>query len=389
MNGKGLLAYAVVLITTISCQSPELDAVGETYLDLPATPFEYDVFGDSANAKAALGRVLFYDRQMSLNNTTSCASCHKQSFGFADNQKFSRGFESRFTTRNSMPIQNMAQIQFIANDTKSNVSSLPFPGDNFFPGGNHFFWDGRERSLEKLILQPVGNHIEMGITDIDALTEKLSAQPHYAPLFNDAFGSTEITADRISIAVSTFVGAINTNNTRFDQYMMSRFEVDQPTLTVAKQEILNSLEIEGMLLFQNKYDCNSCHQVQTPNGYELVGTFANIGLDKTYADPGLQNVTGKPEDAGKFKIPSLRNLAFTAPYMHDGRFQNLDDVMEHYSEGMADHPNIDEKLKDNTGHARSMNISEHEKEAIIAFLNTLNDASVTTHPKFSNPFKVK
>ncbi len=121
----------------------------------------------------------------------------------------------------------------------------------------------------------------------------------------------------------------------------------------------------------------------------FAGTFANVGLDNVYSDPGLEKVTGNPADIGKFKIPSLRNVVYTAPYMHDGRFSTLEEVVDHYSEGIANHPNLDEKLKGANGQAKSMNISEHEKTAIVAFLRTLSDESVLTDPKFSNPFKVK
>jgi len=377
-----LLFGAFVAIS--SCQDLQVDNAGEIYLDLPTTRYQYFNFIDTSDAKPTLGRVLFYDRQMSLNNTIACASCHQQSMGFADNQKFSRGFEGRFTTRNSMPIQNLSGPNFMTFDLAKDFVANP---GGFT--GQHFFWDGREQQLEKLILQPVGNHIEMGITDVDALIQKLSALPYYAPLFNDAFVSPEITEERISQAVTTFISSINTNNTRFDRYNMVRFITDPATGKPVQQDVMSPLELEGMLLFQGKYDCNSCHQVTSTNGYVFAGTFANVGLDDVYSDPGLEKVTGNPADIGKFKIPSLRNVVYTGPYMHDGRFSTLEEVVDHYSEGIANHPNLDEKLKGANGQARSMNISEHEKTAIVAFLRTLSDEAVLTDPKFSNPFKVK
>jgi cytochrome c peroxidase len=286
------------------------------------------------------------------------------------------------TTRNSMPTQNLnSGILFFDADGITN--------DQGFFGASHFFWDGREQSLEKLVLQPVGNHIEMGMTDAETLAEKLSKLPYYAPLFKSAFGSTEITADGISHALTSFVSAINTGNSRFDHYIATHRNEDGSVVSIESVQ-LSPLEIEGMMLFQDKYDCNGCHQVQSTNGYQLLGgTFANIGLEKTYDDPGLAAVTGNPNDAGKFKIPSLRNVEFTAPYMHDGRFATLNEVIDHYSEGIADHPNLDSRLMDETGQAKSMNISSHEKDALIAFLRTLSDRSAISDPKFSNPFKVK
>jgi cytochrome c peroxidase len=385
MPARALLGFTCVLLIFVavsSCQDLQLDdSVSKSYLDLPVQRYQYNNPLDTSNAVSTLGRVLFYDRAMSLNGNIACASCHKQQYGFADNVAFSRGFEGRVTTRNSMPIQNFISfIEFFNPDGSTSIGEF---------GGTHFFWDGREQSLQNLILQPVGNHIEMGMSDIDALTKKISEQPYYASLFRDAFGTPDaVTGDNISLAVSMFLEGISTNHTRFDQYNLNRGAVaaggpDQ------FQTILSPLETEGMLLFQQKYDCNSCHHVESTIGYQAAGTFANIGLDATYGDPGLADVTNNPADVGKFKIPSLRNVEYTAPYMHDGRFATLEDVVEHYSEGIANHPNLDPKLKDNGGLARTMNISDHEKQAIVAFLRTLSDQSPMTDPKYSNPFKAK
>lgn len=263
------------------------------------------------------------------------------------------------------------------------VDFVARPGDFF---GGHLFWDGRESVLQKLVLQPIGNHIEMGIADAETLTTKLSVLPYYSSLFKDAFGTPELTSERVATAIATFCDNIVTSNTRFDQFNQNRFITNAESKVNAE---LSPLELEGMLLFEQKYDCNSCHGVQSTNGYVFNGTFANIGLDEEYTDPGRQKVTGNPADAGKFKIPSLRNVAYTAPYMHDGRFATLEEVVGHYSHGIADHPNLDPKLQDASGHARSMNISDHETQAIVAFLHTLSDQSVLSDPKFSDPFKIK
>jgi cytochrome c peroxidase len=391
MTMRNLLSYSVfafAFVLVISCQDQQLETTGEVYLDLPPERFQYNNnLNDTANAITTLGRVLFYDRNLSTNSTIACASCHKQSYGFADNQRFSQGFAGRFTTRNSMPVQNLS--------ASGGLMDATFAPDKGQFGG-HLFWDGREALLQNLVLQPIGNHIEMGVADAQSLTDKLSTLSYYSSLFKDAYGSSEITTEGISRALTSFCLSINTNDTRFDKYNQTRFvgpliDFDSVTVTPpdAQQPVLNALEIEGMLLFEQKYNCNSCHNVGSTNGYLFAGTFANIGLDKEYSDLGRQKVTNDPLDNGKFKIPSLRNVVYTAPYMHDGRYANLKEVMEHYSEGIEDTPNLDQKLKGADGHARTMNISEHEKEAIIAFLNTLTDDSVITDPKFSDPFKVK
>jgi len=172
--------------------------------------------------------------------------------------------------------------------------------------------------------------------------------------------------------------SITSNNTKLDRAMLGT-------------EKLSALEQQGQMLFVDTYDCNACHQVQNPVGYLFAqgGIFANIGLDPTDTDNGLQSVTNIPTDGGKFKIPSLRNVALTAPYMHDGRFADLESVMEHYSTGLQDNPNLDDRLRNSDGAAARLNIPSSEKKAIIAFLNTLTDHTMITDPKFSNPFKAK
>ncbi|MEX2233775.1 MAG: hypothetical protein WD824_16540 [Cyclobacteriaceae bacterium] len=152
-----------------------------------------------------------------------------------------------------------------------------------------------------------------------------------------------------------------------------------------------SIRIVGQKLFIEKYNCNSCHQVQNPHGYlqPQAGTFSNIGLDAAYADNGLGQVTGREINNGMFKIPSLRNVELTAPYMHDGRFETLSDVIDHYSSGLANHPSLDHKLRDSNANPLQLNISADEKHAIISFLNTLTDHKMISDPKFSDPFKSK
>jgi cytochrome c peroxidase len=362
---KAILTFLIVACALFSCKKDET-TLKVSYLDLPAEPANYFV-GTNDNVPE-LGRVLFYDKQLSVNNSVSCGSCHKQASGFADNVALSRGFDNQLTVRNSMPIQNLGFSNFVGGGIKE--------GDRFFPS-TKLFWDGRETNLNNMVLRPIINHIEMGIADTEALAAKLSKVDYYKPLFKKAFGSEEVNPQKISTAITFFVQSINSTNSKFDKSKNSAAQ-------------LSALELTGKNLFFTIYDCNTCHQVETPNGYEVFGGgFANIGLDDTYADDGLSKVTGKQTDAGKFKIPSLRNVAFTAPYMHDGRFSTLDEVMEHYSSEIASHPNLDSRLRDANGLADQKNISESDKKAIIAFLNTLSDVHVLTDPKFASPFKIR
>jgi cytochrome c peroxidase len=326
-----------------------------------------------------LGRVLFYDQALSINNSISCASCHKQALAFADNNRFSRGFENRLTSRNSMPIQNLQSVSF-QNDSVVVIDFLPFVSIQ------PLFWDGRETDLEQMVMRPIVNHVEMGITDVDKLAEKLSSIPYYTNLFESAYGAPDVTPQKIANALSWFIRSITSANTRLDK---SQFSPGRGSTNQAVQ--LTPLEQLGQQVFNDKYECNSCHQVQNPHGYLQLdaGVFATIGLDPVYVDNGLGANTKSSNANGMFKIPSLRNIMLTAPYMHDGRFNTLEEVIDHYSEGIANHPNLDQRLKDSQGNALRLNITSNEKNAIIAFLNTLTDYEMISDPKFSNPFKAK
>jgi cytochrome c peroxidase len=315
-------------------------------------PYTLNTSTTSLNKQSELGRVLFYDAHLSVNNSISCASCHKQAFGFSDNVAHSRGFQNAETGRNSPPIQNLASV-------------------------SDLFWDGRETDLTNMVLKPVFNHVEMGMTDADAMVDRVRNLPYYAELFTAANGSPEVTAIKIAEAIRSFVLNFNSGSTRFD---------------AEEHGFLNftALETQGKQLFFTKYECNSCHQVTSVSGYGIPtangGGFLNIGLDVNYTDNGRANFTGNPADIGKFKIPSLRNVALTAPYMHDGRFATLEEVIEHYSHGIQNHPNLDPRLKGTDGNAMRLNITDTEKQALVAFLNTLTDYSMVTNRDFASPF---
>ncbi|RYG27684.1 MAG: hypothetical protein EOO01_40995, partial [Chitinophagaceae bacterium] len=202
---KKLIVLALVVSGIIACNKGDSlpEGGGTVSLDLPETPFKYFAFGDdSLDHRATLGRVLFYENRLSLNNAVACASCHKQAFAFSDNVARSRGFENRLTGRNSMAIQNLGFDGFVVN-----------PGGTF----GSFFWDGRENDLKKLISRPISNHVEMGIEDLSVIPEKLEQLSFYRPLFEKAYGSSDITIDRISDALALFLTSIQSTNTRFDQ----------------------------------------------------------------------------------------------------------------------------------------------------------------------------
>ncbi len=370
-----VIAAALPIVALWSCHrmdSPLPEKGGAVYLDLPAATHRYfDTFGqstDSINQQATLGRVLFYDRHLSINNSVSCGSCHKQTFAFSDNSAKSAGFANRLTGRNTPALQNLGFSGFGG-----------FIGiGNGFKSGGSLFWDGRESNLQTLITRPISNHVEMGISDLSSLEEKLRVLPYYKELFKSAYGTEEISVERISRAVSIFVNALISRNTRFDQNQSGKSS-------------LSAQEQEGFNLFNIKYNCAGCHNVQV-NGYFSGGSgqFVSIGLDMSPTDKGLGVITQSSTDDGKFRVPNLRNVALTAPYMHDGRFKTLDDVLEHYSHNIQANANLDQRLRNPATQApMRMNISSHEKESIIAFLGTLSDPDLITNPAFADPFKTR
>jgi cytochrome c peroxidase len=364
------LSLVLTLVLLNACSKDDaLRVTTNSSPSLPASSYNYYPFEVEKNDKATLGRVLFYERQMSKNNTVSCGSCHKQTFAFADNVAFSAGLNNVKTGRNSMPIQNLPNTDFMFLD---GGPTPPNNGDffGFFP---KFFWDGRENNLTNLVLRPVTNHVEMGITDVSEIVDKIKRLPYYADLFTKAFGSNEVTAAKISEAVAIFMTSIQSNESRFDKFIMEGGGV------------LNGLELTGYQLFNGTYNCVNCHN-PFPGPY-LSDDPKDIGLDRNPFDNGFGIISGKASEMGKFKVPNLKNVALTAPYMHDGRFNTLDEVLEHYSSGIQDSPNLSPFLLGPDGRAAKLNIKPEDKLALIAFLNSMTDYSLITDPKFSDPFQ--
>ena len=311
------------------------------------------------NDVATLGRVLFYDTQLSINNTIACGSCHLQSKAFSDLEEGSAGFKGIKTSRNSMAITNPMLTR-------------------------NLFWDSRSKSLQDMVLKPVQNHIEMGMEDLNFLATKLKKSDYYPALFKKAFGTPNgmnegVTVTGINTALMQFLASMVTHNSKFDAGAKSNFSN------------FNTLELVGKDLFlSERLSCAKCHtgvnfslsdENTFDNPYSSDGSegTANIGLNMVYKDNGRSN--------GKFKIPSLRNIELTAPYMHDGRFKSLEEVIEHYNSGIQAHPQLDHNLKNSNGEPKRMNLTALEKSALIAFLKALTDNTYTTDPKFSNPFK--
>ncbi len=315
---------------------------------------------------ATLGRVLFYDKKLSANNTISCASCHKQSAAFSDPEKFSIGLHGEQTRRNSMTLINSRYYENQA-----------------------FFWDERASTLEKQVLMPIEDHIEMGM-DLDSLERKLQKLDYYGVLFRYAFGSEQVTSNKISLALSQFTRSIVSYNSRFDEgFIAAGFPDDEEQMPDFSN--FTAMENLGMDIFyrgRNGGTCLYCHG--TPQHVNDIAK--NNGLDLNYSDNGKGEVTGLASDNALFKVPSLRNIAKTAPYMHDGRFETLREVVDHYSDNVQNHPNLNFRLKtlddgeEGVAEVLRLKLSEEEKEALVAFLLTLTDEKVIAEEKYSDPF---
>jgi cytochrome c peroxidase len=378
-----LLLFISVYIFSNSCnKNPTEGSLPDSitsYLNIPVTPYNYanpsipaylldapivaqiNTPADNpiTDWGATLGRVLFFDKHLSKNLTISCASCHKQENAFSDFEKLSKGFLGGFTGRNSMTLINA----------------------KYYPNGR-FFWDQRASSLERQTLMPIQDLVEMGMT-LDSLVKRVQDQTYYPPLFIKAFGNTAITIDLISKALAQYVRSIVSYQSKYDQGRQN-FPNTPPPPPNAPFPNFTAEENRGKEIFFNPQNaCAGCHGSET---FTSPGT-RNNGLDATVTDRGFGIVTNNPDDNGLFKVGSLRNIELTAPYMHDGRFASLEEVIEHYSTGVKNHPNLSQQLKLPNGQARLLNLSAQDKNALVAFLITLTDRNITKDIKFSNPFK--
>lgn len=348
-------AYAAVTLPA-HYQTPAVRALDNTPADNP-----------TSDDGATLGRVLFYDRALSASRTVSCSSCHDQAHAFADPARFSTGFAGGHTTRNAMSVQDA----------------------RFYRGGR-FFWDERATTLEAQVLMPVVNPVEMGLS-LEELTARVAAAPYYPPLFERAFGDRTVTAERVGRALAQFARTLVSYRSRYDAGLAATGDVNPPFPG------FTAVENQGKTLFMTRAGCSACHLFNgppapgpRPNQAVFFVDLATVnGLDaRPGQDDGVGALTGRAADLGRFKSPSLRNVELTAPYMHDGRLATLEAVVEHYRRGVAAHPNLDPRLRvPATGAPRTLDLTDAEAQALVAFLRTLTDRALTTDPWFANPFR--
>lgn len=284
-----------------------------------------------------LGRQLFYDPILSRDNTISCASCHLQATGFTHvDHDLSHGIEGKIGTRNSMTIMNLAWSKT-------------------------FMWDGGVNHLDMQPLHPITSDVEMDET-LENVVYKLQKSEKYQDLFRKAFGTDSITGQNTLKALSQFELMLNSTNSKYDKVMRN-------------EEQFTEMEQKGYNLF--KSNCASCHKEPLFTSYE----FENNGLkaDSTLNDIGRMRITQNPEDKYKFKVPTLRNIQFTFPYMHDGRFKSITEVILHYNNDIQQYDNLSKSLR------KPMHLSDDERVELAAFLKTLTDTEFLFNKQFSFP----
>lgn len=357
---KNTFSLILSALFLLSCQKEELllPTGGDTapyILDIGKFPIP-DIASDNKLTVQGvkLGRMLFYEKMLSGDNTMSCAGCHQQKNAFSDTTQFSIGIRGQNGKRNAMGIFNLAWH------------------------GNDFFWDGRAHLVRDQSLRPIQDHLEMD-ENLENVVFKLSASEIYKDQFKAAFGVEEITTDGISKALEQFMISIVSNQSKYDQYLAGKIS-------------LNTGEERGRILFFREKNplypglsgpnCAHCH-----NGSNFRNNkYLNNGLDDeaSMTDIGRQSVSLNPDDKGKFKVPSLRNIALTAPYMHDGRFKSLEEVIDHYDHNIKPSNTLDPALEERR--ETGLKLSVQDKSDLVAFLKTLTDQKLLSDARYSSPF---
>lgn len=305
-------------------------------------------------AGVQLGRMLFYEKSMSKDGTQSCADCHRQQHAFSDSLRFSIGVEQLPGKRQAMAVMNLAWHK------------------------NGMFWDGRAASVHEQALKPIQDPLEMN-EKLENVVAKLQAKKEYRDQFVRAFGNDTITPERIGLAIEQFEFVMISNNSKYDRW--KRGEVN-----------LTDAEERGRQLFFTEFDpfglkkgaeCFHCHATFNFTNNEYM----NNGLDEesNQTDIGRMKVTNDPADKAKFKTPSLRNVALTAPYMHDGRFKTLEEVVDQYNLGVKNSPTVEFLMQYNL-QPGGLGLSTQDKSDLVAFLKTLTDTEFLTNPAFKSPF---
>ena len=371
MRNLGLIFSVVLLLSVSSCTKengavPDDSGVYNPTIVDPTEIFPAE-FGMPLLPKdnpfteegLMLGRMLFYDPMLSIDSSISCASCHRQEFAFAEPLDKSIGFRGLRASRSSMPLFNLAYH-------------------------HSYFWDTRVKTLRELVFEPIQAHNEMAMT-LPTLRERLKRNKRYVDYFKKAFNHEPNLHD-MSLAMEQFLLSIVSKDSRFNKF----FPGDDLSV-LSSSELRGAFIYNGLIEFDDNgatkgADCFHCHGGELAQQLNAsMGGIASNGLDPEPADLGVGGMTNRSQDMGVFKAPSLLNIAVTAPYMHDGRFQTLEEVIDHYSEGVNfDHPNIHPQMAAHSG--IQLNLSKQQKEDLIAYLKSMTDSTILVNPAYSNPF---
>ncbi len=361
---KYFLIPILAALVIIACNDEEDTVITSEPVTFDETPyiFEYGALPEPelptdnllTEQGIQLGRMLFYEPMLSNDGTQSCASCHNQPDGFSDAERFSIGVEGLPGKRQAMPVFNMAWHS------------------------NEFFWDGRAQLLRDQSLKPIQDPLEMNET-LENVIAKLSNSQMYKDQFMRAFGSEEITAEKMALAMEQFMLSIVSYSSKYDKYLAGEAE-------------LTASEERGMILFEMEYnpffpefsgaDCAHCHGGAKFENDEYMNN--GLDTDAEFTDLGREEVTNDPADRAKFKVPSLRNIAVTAPYMHDGRFQTLEEVIDHYDSGIKESSTADPTVL-NTKET-GLFLTPQDKEDLINFMKTLTDERFLNEDAYKSPF---
>lgn len=331
----GRLLFVLFLVSSCSLMLSKRTEVFNSPIDWPKAVYDFET-NPLTEGGFQLGRMLFYDPVLSRDSTISCASCHLQATGFAHvDHDLSHGIDGRIGMRSAMTLMNLAW-------------------------SNSFMWDGGVINLDRQAIAPITSHDEMD-ADLNRVLEKISQMPKYQVAFQQVFGKKSITVQNLLLALSQFEVSLVSANSKYDQFKRGEL-------------VFTEQEQKGLLLFEKH--CASCH----PAPLFTTGEFKNNGLsiDKDLMDFGRMKITNFPSDSLKFKVPTLRNIKFTSPYMHDGRFENLREVLNHYSEGIKDGM-VAAELKG------GLPLTSENKTDLIAFLLTLTDKEFLYNPRFAFP----
>lgn len=350
------LISTIALLVLVACgKDPEPVKTGPTAVTwTKPAHFPEPVYDLSKNPMTEegieLGRFLFYDGILSRSNQIGCGTCHQQQAGFTHHgHQLSHGVDDLLGIRNSLAIQNLAW-------------------------NKEFFWDGVIHGLDSVSFNPITNPVEMDET-VENVLVKLRNTPlatakmpvNYPKMFKDAFGTEEITSERMMKALSQFMLTLVSSNSKYDLYLKGQ------------DNALNATEKQGLTLFQK--NCSGCHSGALVTDF----SFRNNGLTPAkFNDTGRYGITKNAADMYKFKVPSLRNLELTAPYMHDGRFYSLEEVLAHYANYVYSSPTLDPLLQGTNG-KNGIALTQSEQDAIIAFLKTLTDLEFMQEAKFADP----